>query len=431
MRLTSRSYVLLMATWLCASIVLAACGSQSSTATTFKGTVSVGDSVDLSQAGALYGKAQSQGLQLAAEDANAAGGVNRYKVQVVVTDDTGDVTQAVQNTQNFILQNQVVALFGNVNSGQCAATSPLSKQHKIPMIVSACNSYQLFTAPTTLNPYLFSVVPSTYAEGCAAGTDAGKHGTTNIFVMAPDNLFGRSVVPAFLTCLRNGNSAATVVNDPANWYLKYPPASWAPQIAQIQAKKPSLVYAPIFGGGEISFIQQATQTDAQWFQKYPFTTQASVDELQTLGASYPLGQRVYSRAPFYAVQTQSMTTFVSRYRSRFNEYPTDYAVMAYDAFNLWAQAADAASSFDGDKVRSAILAKPFASLRGYNLTIRSSDGQADVGEVLGSTASSGGKYSFAILSNLDVLKGSDIIMPAALVLKLQAGQCKDNVFTNC
>ena len=413
----------------------AACGGGSTTTnngtTTFKGTKNVGISTALTGQSALYGHAIQQSLKLAEDEINKAGGVNSYKINVEVQDDGTTVDQAVNNTKQMILQDNVVAMLGPVTSAQCSATSPVSKQNKVIMIAATCNSYQLTTQPALQNPYYFSVVPNTYMEGCAAGTDVGKKGTTNIYVVSPDYLFGRSETNAFVSCLKKTNPSVKIVNDPSTWFVKFPHTDWSPEVAQIQAAKPTLVYSNIFAGDQISFITKATQTDPQWFTKFPLVTLASVDELQTLKDKYPIGMRIYMRAPFFQLSNSKMDAFVSAYKAKYNEYPSDWAVMDYDAIKMWAQAANAAKSFEPDQVKKQIVGKSFDSLRGYKFTIRAEDQQANVGETIGTTVDSAGKYPFPFLKDAVNLKGDDLIMPLDLVKKLQAGQCKNDDFANC
>jgi ABC-type branched-subunit amino acid transport system substrate-binding protein len=156
------------------------------------------------------------------------------------------------------------------------------------------------------------------------------------------------------------------------------------------------------------------------------TTLASVDELQSLGAKYPLGMHLYSRAPFFALSNPAMDAFVTKYHNKYNEYPSDWAVMDWDAMQMYATAANAAKSFDPDKVKAQIIGKSFQSLRGYKFTIRSGDQQANVGETIGTTADSAGKYPFPIFTSSSNLKGDDLIMPVAIMQELQAGKCEKN-----
>lgn len=410
-----------------ALMVLAACGGNSSSggAVTFKGTKNIGLSIALTGQSALYGHAISQSMKLAADDINAKGGVNGYKVNADILDDATQVANAVNNIKSLILQDNVVAMLGNVTSAQCQATSPIAKQNKTLFIAATCNSYQLTTEPDLINPYYISVVPNTFMEGTAAGELAAKTGAQKIFIVSPKYLFGISETNAFVAELKKVAPNATIINNSSTWYVPFPTnPRWDSTINAIQAAKPDLVYSNIFAADEVNFITQALQVDPNFFQKYPMTTLASVDELNALGAKYPLGMHLYQRAPFFALSNPAMNAFVTHYHNVYGEYPSDWAVMDYDAMMMYAKAANAAGSFDPDKVRAQIVGHSFDSLRGYKFTIRAGDQQANVGETVGTTGDSGGKYPFPILVNSTNLKGDDILMPAVIMQQLQAGQCE-------
>src|SRR5215467_14473705 len=415
-----------------ALVVVAACGgtSSSSSGTSFKGTRNVGLDIAITGQSALYGHAISQAVKLAVSDLNASGGVAGYKLQADVLDDGTDVTKATENVRQLILQDNAAVLIGLVTSAQCAATTPISKQNKVIMVAATCNSYQLTTEPDLVNPYFVSVVPNTYMEGTSAGTLVGKlPNVKNIFIVSPNYLFGRSETNAFVAELKKVAPDAKIVNPQSTWYVPYPTnPRWDSTIAAIQASnpKPDLIYSNIFAADQDNFIKQALAVDPNFFKTYPMTTLSSVDDLNSLGSSYPLGMHLYMRAPFFALTNSKLTAYINHYRATYNgEYPSDWAVMDYDAVMMWAKAASAAGTFDSAKVMKQIAGHTFSSLRGYNFTIRTQDQQANVGETIGTTsADSGSKYPFPTLSPVTNLKGDDIIMPVDLVKELQAGQCE-------
>ncbi len=411
-----------------ATMIVAACGSQPSgnQAVTFKGTKKVGYSAPLTGQSALYGHAVSQALNLAADDINAKGGVNGYKIEMDIQDDGTTVPQAVSNTKSMILQDNVVALMGSVTSAQCLAESPIAKQNKVITIDATCNSWQLTMESDVVNPYWVSIVPNTYMEGTAAGRLAAGLGVNKIFIVSPKYLFGISETNAFVAALKKANSSVQIVNDPSTWYVPFPTnPRWDSTINAIQAEKPDLVYSNIFAADQINFVKQALAVDPQFFVKYPMTTLVSVDELNTLGSQYPLGMHAYMRAPFFALQNNNprLTDFITRYRAKYNgEYPSDWAVMDYDAFMLWAQAANSAKSFDADAVVKQISGHTFDSLRGYKITIRPDELQANVGETIGTTTSSS-TYPFPVLKDSVNLKGDDLMMPLQMVNEIKGDQC--------
>jgi branched-chain amino acid transport system substrate-binding protein len=364
---------------------------------------------------------------MAVEDINAKGGVNNYKLEASILDDGTDVSKAKENTQSLILQEQVVAMIGSVTSAQCVAASPVSKQNKILIIAPTCNSWQLTLQPDLLNPYWVSVVPNTYMEGIAAGQLAAKLNVKKIFIVSPKYVFGTSETNAFVASLKKtAPNVQFQFNPDSQWYVPFPTnPRWDSTISAIQAFKPDLVYSNIFAADQVNFVTQALAVDPNFFKAYPMTTLSSVDDLNTLGAKYPIGMHLYMRAPFFALSNPKMDDFVTRYKARYGgEYPSDWAVMDYDAVQLWAKAANAAGNFDSDKVRAQIVGKSFDSLRGYKFTIRAVDQQANVGETVGTTVDSGGKYPFPVLKDSVNLKGDDMIMPENMAQEMKDGKCQ-------
>src|SRR5215471_16792477 len=224
-----------------ALVVVAACGgtSSSSSGTSFKGTRNVGLDIAITGQSALYGHAISQAVKLAVSDLNASGGVNGYKLNADVLDDTTDVNKAVENTRQLILQDNAVALIGQVTSAQCQGTSPVAKANKIITMAATCNSYQLTTEPDLINPYWVSVVPNTYMEGTSAGQLVGKLSSVKkVFIVSPNYLFGKSETNAFVASLKKANPGVQIVNPESTWYVPYPTnPRWDSTINAIQSYK--------------------------------------------------------------------------------------------------------------------------------------------------------------------------------------------------
>jgi len=208
------------------------------------------------------------------------------------------------------------------------------------------------------------------------------------------------------------NPSAQIVNPDSTWYVPFPTnPRWDSTINAIQSYKPDLVYSNIFAADQQNFIKQALATDANFFKTYPMTTLSSVDDLNALQSQYPLGMHLYMRAPFFALTNSKLTAYINHYRATYNgEYPSDWAVMDYDAVMTWAKAANAAGTLDSDKVIKQLVGHTFSSLRGYNFTIRTQDQQANVGETIGTTSDvTGAKYPFPTLSGITNLKGDAFI----------------------
>ncbi|MBM3313454.1 ABC transporter substrate-binding protein [candidate division WOR-3 bacterium] len=88
-----------------------------------------------------FGESARNGALLAIEEANAAGGINGKRIQVVATDDKNDPTETGNAGAKLIDLDRVVAVIGSVSSKCSAPLSDKCQSAKIPMIT-----------PTSTNP---------------------------------------------------------------------------------------------------------------------------------------------------------------------------------------------------------------------------------------------------------------------------------------
>jgi ABC-type branched-subunit amino acid transport system substrate-binding protein len=103
-----------------------------------------------------------------------------------------------------------------------------------------------------------------------------------------------------------------------------------------------------------------------------------------------------------------MDQFVKDFKDRYNIPPSDWAVMAYDAFTAWAEGVKKANSFDGDKVSKAMSGLSFASTRG-TVTLRTIDHQANVSEYEG-VLQTDATIGFDTFANVVAAPPNDILL---------------------
>jgi branched-chain amino acid transport system substrate-binding protein len=394
-----------------AALVVASCGTSNKPAGATKGTKNIGLSTSISGSAQLFGEAGIKGIQLAVDEINAKAGVNGYTINLITRDDVGAPNKAVENVRGMILEDKAVAIFGSVTSSACLAVSPVTKQYNVPFFTFTCNTVNLTTKNFQSN--IVSVVPNTHMEGGAIGVDIGKKTQYKTFYMlAPDYEYGHVEADAFKKALQKTNPSARIIGED---YSTYPTANFTPYITKILGAKPDVAYSNIFAGDLVNFVTQATPFD--FFNKTIFTTQSSVDDLQTLGAKFPVNIRGYARAPFFAIDTQANRDFVKRYRAKYNKYPSDWAIMGYDAFTIWAAGANKAGSFDTKKVLDNVVGQSFNTLRG-KITIRKIDHQGDVPEWLG-TLTMTPDYPFPIFKDTVRVPGDQLWLSEDEVKKLQ------------
>ncbi|MFP5405398.1 MAG: ABC transporter substrate-binding protein [Gammaproteobacteria bacterium] len=79
--------------------------------------------------------AENQGVQLAVEEVNAAGGILGHKIELLTRDTAGDPTKAVNFAQQLVFSDKVQFVIGPVNSGEGLATTPIVARAGVPNIV--------------------------------------------------------------------------------------------------------------------------------------------------------------------------------------------------------------------------------------------------------------------------------------------------------
>ena len=79
--------------------------------------------------------AENEGVKLAVEEINAAGGLLGRKIELLTRDTAGDPTKAVNFAQQLAFSDKVHFVIGPVNSGEGLATTPIVARAGIPNLV--------------------------------------------------------------------------------------------------------------------------------------------------------------------------------------------------------------------------------------------------------------------------------------------------------
>ena len=79
--------------------------------------------------------AENQGVQLAVDEINKAGGILGRPIELLTRDTAGDPTKAVNFAQQLAFSDKVNVVIGPVNSGEGLATTPILARAGVPNIV--------------------------------------------------------------------------------------------------------------------------------------------------------------------------------------------------------------------------------------------------------------------------------------------------------
>ena len=318
------------------AMLVAACGGGSSSTNT--SPIKVGVIGPFSGFEAFIGPDILKGVQVAADQINAHGGIMGRQVQVITADTGGDAVDAVPALRKLISVDQVDLIVGP-SSLEAQAALPILQQSKIPDIIVGGT-----TQLDNLNSkYVFRSSPSDNLLGVAMAYYAVHKGYTRAAVMFGSNESAQTLKAPVVNAFKAHNG--TIV---ADINLVPDQSSYRSEIEQLYAANPQVV-----------FTQVDAQTGATLFSE--------IKELKGLGLPF-IGTDVTASSDFIKAITpavahqvltslqgtstggQATSEFTQLYQKKFNSTPVELADYGYDALNVLALAVDAAGSTNGDAV---------------------------------------------------------------------------------
>ena len=112
-----------------ASIFLVACGKSPDVTANANGT-KIGDTIKIG----VNMEAEQNGIKLAVDEINKAGGVDGKKLELVTKDNKSENAEASTSSTNLAIQSNVNAIVGPATSGAVAAASLVSQKTGVPLL---------------------------------------------------------------------------------------------------------------------------------------------------------------------------------------------------------------------------------------------------------------------------------------------------------
>jgi branched-chain amino acid transport system substrate-binding protein len=382
----------------------------------------LGVALGLTGTGALYCKDGLDAIKLATEEINAQGGfLKQYPIELFIRDTQTKPDVAVRETKDLILRDKVRTVLGTYSSACAVAIKPVCQEYKVLHIPAISNSESI--TKDNFSPYTYQVVPNSYMQAKAVVLGvaelAKNKGWKEYVTIASDYEWGRST---------QENTVALLKQIAPDLKLKkefWPPlgeTQFTSYITAIMAQKPDFVIGSIASKDNVAWMQQAKAYG--FFDKIPYPgSLISVSELIIEAKTLTRGLIGLARAPFFAhLDVPMMANFVKNFRAKYDRYPSDWAVMEYDAVYVLKQGIEKAGSIDTDRVKDALKGAKVDTCRGQ-LFFRTIDNQLSCSSYIGVVADDP-KYPFPIYHDLVEVKGPDSWRPEAEILADRAKEKK-------
>ncbi|MEW6185306.1 MAG: ABC transporter substrate-binding protein [Thermodesulfobacteriota bacterium] len=342
---------------------------------------------------------QKKALEVGLEEINSSGGFLGKKVILIIRDSGSKPEKGAALARDLILRERVDFLLGPTSSEVALAVSRVAREHKKIIGFHASNGDKLTVEQG--HRYLFQVIPNTIMEGRALAAFLSQKHFNKFALIGPDNEQGQSLAQAFKKRLSELNPGVQVVREV---WTKSGEEDFSFSISTIQSHPPDAIVAFLGSGDLARFLRQGRT--AGLFPQVSLIGRFDYDLLKGLGTDMPPNLYGFDRAPFYALSNPQMKAFLKKFRARSGEYPSAWAVTAYDGLMALKRAVEKAKSLETEKVILALKGLQWDSLRG-SLSLRPFDHQANSGIYFGLTKKDP-RYSFYILKEITYSSGQDL-----------------------
>ena len=369
----------------------------------------LGVNLAITGTGALYCKDGVDAIKLAVEEINAKGGfLGKHSVELFIRDTHTKPDVAVREAKDLILRDKVRTILGTYSSACAVAIKPIAQEYKVLHIPAISNSENI--TKVNFSPYTYQVVPNSYMQAKAVVLGvaelAKKKGWKNYMTIASDYEWGRSTQNNTVALLKQ---LAPDLKLQKEFWPRLGETQFTSYITAIMGQKPDFVIGSVASKDNVAWMKQAKAYG--FFEKIPYPgSLISVSELIIQSKSITRGMVGLCRAPFFAhLDVPMMANFVESFKAKYNRYPSDWAVMEYDAVYVLKQGIEKAGSIDTDKVKDALKGATVDTTRGQ-LKFREIDNQLSCSSYIGVVADDP-KYPFPIYHDVVEVKGPDSWRP--------------------
>jgi branched-chain amino acid transport system substrate-binding protein len=305
-------------------------------------TITIGGIFPLSGSVAVYGVEARNGIELAIEEINAAGGINGKKVALISEDDTGNPEITVNAYRKLTAQDKVNIVIGSLTSGCTTAISSLAQAQKVVLVAPAATA----EAVTDAGDFIFRACFIDPFQGTVGGAFAANELRARRAAVLYDNGNDYSVglKDNFESAFRKAGgeivaSESYITND----------VDFNAQLTKIKTANPDVVYLPDYYS-TVSLI--AKQLRAQGINT-PIVGADGWDGL-TENAGDEVLNGFYSN--HYAADSTDpkVQNFVKAYQAKYGSVPVSFAALGYDSMYLIRDAIVKAGSTDSTAVKNAL-----------------------------------------------------------------------------
>ena len=356
---------------------LAACGGSKDTASTTDSsaassaeasgsdTFKIGATGPITGGAAIYGNAVKNGIQIAVDEINEAGGINGYQIDYNFQDDEHDAEKAV-NAYNNLKDWGMQVLIGTTTSAPCIAV--VEKTH-------ADNMFQITPSGTAVecvqydNAYRMCFSDPT--QGTESAKYIGENGMAQKVAVIYDSsdVYSTGIYEAFAA--EAANQPFEIVSVEA--FTADAKTDFSVQVQKSKDAGADLLFMPFYYT-EASLV--LAECNKQGYEPTFFGCDGMDGILGVENFDTALAEGLTFLAPFVAKsEDEQVQSFVSKYEAAYSETPNQFAADAYDCVYVVKAAIEAAGATPDmnvsdlcDAMKEAMTSVSYSGITGKDIT---------------------------------------------------------------
>lgn len=338
------------------TLIVPGCGERRQSNGPDRSRIKIGFFGDLSGPTFNFGESAKNGVIMAADEINLAGGIDGRRLDVVLDDDGGSPEKSATLAGTLIDKDKVIAIIAAGTSGNSRAAAPKAQSSKVPFISPSSTD----PAVTQVGDYIFRACFVDAFQGevmarFAFNTLKAKKAAILFDFNSP---YGRGLTDYFeLSFSKLGGQIVGKLS------YTQGDVDFKGQLSTIRSSEPDVVYIPGYYGDVAVIAKQARAIGL--VQPLLGADGWDAPELWQLGGDALNGSFITTH---YSADDPSpaIQKFVHEYKQRYgNLTPDAHAALAYDAMRVLVDAIIRAHSTDAAELRDALAAtKDFAGVTG-------------------------------------------------------------------
>jgi branched-chain amino acid transport system substrate-binding protein len=281
-----------------------------------------------------------QGIQLAAEEVNAAGGVNGRKVELVLEDSVNPQTASAK-AERLVERDKVAMIIGEISSASGLAIGQVAKRTKTVFINTGCNSDAL--RGSDCNQYMFHIEAANSMYVQAVGQYLLKENMVKgkkWYSLTADYAFGHDLLKVAKKFMEsNGGQFA------ADELIPTDASDFSPFLLKIRQARPDLVVSNLAGNQITNFLKQYSEFGL------PFPVAGfGFDTAVAWGLGKGNFSGLWPLVWHHLIDTPSSKTYVAAFQKKYNKLPDNQSWGDYNSLKIVAQSMTETKSTDPIKL---------------------------------------------------------------------------------